>query len=210
MIGVFDLETQALSTDPGPDGRPIGWSLERRHLMGISWGCIWTSDQQMHHYDWLDLERMAAKIESLDLLVSFNGVGFDAPLLAGCLGREIPWPPHCDLMLPIHDALGYRVSLDDMATANLGITKTGYGGHAPQLWRDGKYGALAAYCARDVELTRDLYMLALRGWLLAPDGRRVRYSRDFLRGVTETRQGATKHTQDRHGIGQASNVPQNG
>lgn len=192
MITVFDLETQRLSTDIGPDGKPIGWSLDRRGLMEISWGCCCCSlskDQWfMHHFDWDDLERLASKIERSDLIVSYNGISFDIPLLESVLGRKIMVKAHCDLILPTQKVLGYRLPMKDLAEGNLGISKSGYSCHAPQLFRDGKYGALAEYCARDVEITRDLFLLALeQGYLLSTDGTRIEYSMEFLRGRNESK-----------------------
>ena len=183
MIGIFDLETQALSSDPGPDGRPISWSLDRRGLMGISWGCMWCSDGTMHHYCWEEIKQMAERLERCSLVVGYNGKSFDLPLLSAIVGREVEVPSHCDLMEIVQASLGHRLSLDDLAAQNISRKKSGYGGHAPTLYREQRYGALATYCARDVELTRDLYFLATsRGMLYAPRGRTIITPARWLQG----------------------------
>jgi len=214
MILVLDCETQALSTDPAPDGRPIGWSLDRRGYMGISWACAFRSLGRdrwfMHHFDSQDLDRFVRMIEAADLVVTYNGISFDVPLIEAVVGRRLSIRSHCDIILPIKPCLGHRLSLDDLAQANLGIGKSGYGGHAPQLWRDGKFGALAEYCARDVEVTRDIYLAARKGYLLSPDGREIPYTRELLLGETGRHQKGTIEAKHRQGIKSETNVSQNG
>lgn len=175
-ILVFDLETQALATDVAPDGKPITWARNRLHLMGLSWGCTWSSDGHFRHYCWLQesIASLAREVEQADLLVSFNGIAFDLPLLSGLVGRTITPRRHCDLLALCHASLGWRPSLASLAQTNLGTGKSGFGGHAPQLWRDQRYGELASYCERDVRLTRDLFFLAAgRGYLLSPEGQHI-------------------------------------
>jgi len=172
---IFDLETIRLAADMADDGRPIGWAPERLHLMGISWGCMWsTATGEVEHFDEYTFSRLAQALERAALVVSFNGIKFDVPLLSGYLKRELTIPRHCDLLAIIYQSCGKRYSLDDIAAANLGYGKTGYGGHAPELFRSGRIADLATYCARDVGLTRDLFFLAVaRGWLYAPDSSRI-------------------------------------
>ena len=170
----LDMETQALSSDKGPDGREIGWTLERRGMMGASWACAATDTGLMLHYCWQEMDKLASRLEHADLVVSFNGKSFDLPLLSAVVEREVQVQRHCDLMDFVKRSLGHRLSLDQLAHINLGTGKTGHGGHAPTLYREERYGALAAYCARDVEILRDLYYLGLsRGALDAPGGRKI-------------------------------------
>ena len=171
MIAIFDLETERMASDAAPDGRPIGWSLERRSLMGISWGVAWCSDGHFRHYDRQNLPALGRLLEEAALVVSYNGISFDVPLLSGVLERPLEIRRHCDLLALVQRSSGGKWKLDEMARANLPGGKSGWGGHAPQLYRDGRLADLATYCERDVAITRDLFFLATaRGYLRSPSG----------------------------------------
>lgn len=175
MILVFDTETILLASDLAADGQPIGWSPSRLPLLGLSWACVWSSeDGGFHHFDQGTLEKLCALLERADLLVSFNGKRFDLPLLSGLLGRPVQPYRHCDLLEVVEGSTGHRMKLDDLAYANLDMGKSGWGGHAPQLYRDQRYGDLATYCEQDVRVTRDLWFLgAARGWWHDGEGHRI-------------------------------------
>lgn len=186
MIVIFDLETERLAADAGPDGRPIGWSLERRALMGISWGCAWCSDGHFRHYDRQTIPALAKLLEEAGLVVSYNGRSFDVPLLEGVLERGLEIRRHCDLLAIIERFCGRKWKLDEMAKANNCAGKNGHGGHAPQLYRDGRFADLATYCERDVALTRDLFWDATnRGYLNAPNGGLIRMPAGWVQAKEE-------------------------
>ena len=54
--------------------------------------------------------------------------------------------PQLDLLEEIHRSLGYRVKLDDVAQATIGMGKTGHGLQAVEFWKEGKIKELADYC----------------------------------------------------------------
>ncbi len=53
--------------------------------------------------------------------------------------------------------LSFRVSLDSVARATLGDTKSATGLQAVAWWREGKLDLLADYCKMDVDVTRRIY-----------------------------------------------------
>jgi DEAD/DEAH box helicase domain-containing protein len=55
--------------------------------------------------------------------------------------------------------MGQRISLDRLASANLGLNKTHHGSEAGALYREGKMDELKEYCVNDVKLTKELYDL---------------------------------------------------
>ena len=67
------------------------------------------------------------------------------------LPRQIPT---LDLLVEIEKKLGHRLSLDAVATATLGVGKTGDGLDAIRWWREGKLLEIAEYCCFDVKVTR--------------------------------------------------------
>lgn len=160
----LDLETRRLARDLGEGSE--GWRALRHGYGGASAIVIWDSssgrpflfDDHCVH-DAVDL------IEKNDLLLTFNGVGFDVPVLEGLSHNHIRIKYHLDLLQLIWGALvivgrtkGY--SLDDVAYRTLGHGKTGDGKDAPALAEEGRFGELFQYCLDDVVLTRDLFRFA--------------------------------------------------
>jgi DEAD/DEAH box helicase domain-containing protein len=183
---VYDLEiVKAIPPKKAEDREPDvayceGWDDKRN--MGISVLCA---------YDYLD-DRYRVfcednKEEFLELarrrkcLVSWNGVGFDNPVIDACWGTTIPSRMCYDLMREAKIACGFEgdvimrgFRLDDWAAANLGGGKTGDGAMAPVDWQRGRYGSVIDYCLADVWLTKRLMDRVLAcGILVQPrkDGR---------------------------------------
>lgn len=77
----------------------------------------------------------------------------------------------------MHERLNYRVSLNNLGQATLGEPKSADGMQALQWWKEGRCEEIAAYCRKDVDLTRRLYLFGLtEGYLLFSNkaGQRVR------------------------------------
>lgn len=66
----------------------IGWN--NKSLLGISIGCWWSyADSRMHWFDTHTLgETVQHFVETQPLLVSFNGIAFDFPLMRGLLRQQ--------------------------------------------------------------------------------------------------------------------------
>jgi DEAD/DEAH box helicase domain-containing protein len=58
--------------------------------------------------------------------------------------------------------LGYRLSLDHLASVTLNAGKTADGLDALRWWREGKMAKILEYCRSDVAITRDLYLFGLK------------------------------------------------
>ena len=67
---------------------PLGW--DNKAALGLSIGCSWDSaDQRCHVFDVHTLEEtMRSWVVRQPILVSFNGLAFDFPLMRGLLRRE--------------------------------------------------------------------------------------------------------------------------
>jgi len=86
----------------------------------------------------------------------------------------------------IAERLGYRLSLDRVATTTLGIRKEGDGLAALRWFARGEMDRLAAYCQKDVEITRDLFLFGLRQHHLLfrnKAGQEVRLPVDFAKSI---------------------------
>jgi DEAD/DEAH box helicase domain-containing protein len=65
--------------------------------------------------------------------------------------------PTVDIMEDVYRVLGFRLGLDALASATLGITKSANGMQAIRWCHQGRMKELFDYCQQDVEVTRQLY-----------------------------------------------------
>ena len=167
--GVFDLETQRSAEDVG------GWHLARK--MKMSCGVVYDSRAD-DYFVYLEKE-MAALVEHLSRLecvVGFNILRFDYQVLSGYTPFDFDRLPTVDLLTLVRQALGHRLSLDHLARATLGATKSADGLDALRWWREGRMDQIIDYCRDDVRITRDLYHYALEnGHLLYTDRQGVKF-----------------------------------
>ena len=110
--------------------------------------------------------------EARALLVGFNTINFDNAVLR-TVGVSIPEAKCYDLLREAWAALGFGpkfdksthagYGLDAISKSTLGVRKTGYGGHAPVAWQQGRIGEVIDYCLNDVRLTVGLFDLVVAG-----------------------------------------------
>lgn len=104
-----------------------------------------------------EISILEERLKSADLLIGFNIRKFDLPVLAPYLFLSIETLPILDLMEEIEKVRGHRVSLHSVAQATLGVTKSGEGWNAVNLYDQGRMDELKKYCLNDVKLTKDIY-----------------------------------------------------
>jgi DEAD/DEAH box helicase domain-containing protein len=92
-----------------------------------------------------------------DTVVGFNLIHFDYHVLKPYTAKDFSQLNTIDMLLLIRDRLGFRVSLDSLAQATLGIGKSADGLQAIKWYREGKTKELIAYCKDDVEITYRIY-----------------------------------------------------
>ena len=151
----FDIETRKLANDVG------GWGALKRGEGGASAIVVWSGEAgRPYLFDDNCVEDAVALLESAPCVVSFNGIGFDVPILEGLLGRKLRLEAHIDLLDHIWSASGRRshkgYGLGPTSERTLGRTKTEDAKMAPELADSGQFGRLFNYCLEDVLLTRDL------------------------------------------------------
>ena len=157
---VFDLETQRSAAEVG------GWN--RAYLMGMSLAVVWDSHRQAHTtYFEDDFEALLDHLQSAELVVGFNVIGFDFSVLRGYSTFDFGTLNTLDILRDVHAQLGYRLSLDALGTATLDTPKSADGLQALQWYKEGRLDLIEAYCKKDVEVTRDLFYFGMtRGHLL--------------------------------------------
>jgi DEAD/DEAH box helicase domain-containing protein len=147
-IVYFDLETQRTANDVG------GWDKKRD--MGMSLGVTYST--ALGEYRIFGEKRVNDLVDQLlkaDLVVGFNVINFDYEVLMGYTILDLPHQCRTlDLMVDIEKKLGHRLGLDTLASASLGVGKTGDGLDAIRWWREGKMLQIAEYCCFDVKCTK--------------------------------------------------------
>lgn len=149
-ILVLDLETQRSFDEVG--GRH---NLEKLKvsLVGLY------SFQQDKFMTFLEneLKKLEKILQEAEVIIGFNIRKFDYPVLAPYLSFDPRRLPSLDIMQEIEGQVGHRVSLDSVAVATLGCSKTGDGLEAISMFRQGRLEELKNYCLDDVKITRDIF-----------------------------------------------------
>jgi len=169
MFIFFDTEVSKPIEEVG------GWNAARTGAAGLSAAvCLYEPSSRVRIFDNATLEELVHELETPGItLVTFNGEGFDLPLIGGLFGRSITPSRHLDLLSLVSEGDGLKGwGLDDVCKRTLGRGKTGHGAFAPTLVRQGRWAELFDYCLNDVYLTRDLFFhIRSRGTVISPDGR---------------------------------------
>lgn len=149
-IVYFDLESQKLFEEVG--GRDPGKLL-------LACGVTWSTERNDFAVYWeKDAPALVAELKAADRVIGFNIISFDYEVLK-------PYTPaenfrafrSTDMLQDIHRTLGFRLSLDTIAKATLGATKTADGIKSVEWFRNGELDKVAEYCKADVDITRRVY-----------------------------------------------------
>lgn len=151
---VLDIETQNTFQDVG---------AYNPSLLNVSLvGCYFYETDTFEAFFEADLPKLWPRLERAERIVGYNLVGFDYPCLQRYYSGDIMRLPTVDLLVEIEKRLGFRIKLDDVAHATLGVGKSGHGLQAVEFWKKGELEKLKEYCLQDVRVTRDVYDFALQ------------------------------------------------
>lgn len=150
---VLDLETQHSFQEIGNDPRKLKVSV-----VGIF---EYATNQYLAFRD-SELTELFPKLEKASLLVGFNINKFDLPVLSPYYVGKTSQFKTLDMLDEVEKVLGFRVALDDLARATLGLKKSGHGFLAIDYFRNGQWDKLIDYCLHDVKITRELYEYGLK------------------------------------------------
>ena len=183
---VYDIEIKKAILGRGEEPQEgveycEGWS--DHEAMGVSTVCCYDYKEDRYRVFCEDnMGEFLALTYARDILVSFNGVGFDNKVLAHalpapaeplkwlnatpCLAEPLKWlnEKSYDIFAEIRDVSGIWCGLDATIKANgLGAGKTGNGALAPVWYQTGEWGRLIDYCLMDTKLTKQLFDVILAG-----------------------------------------------
>lgn len=154
----FDLETQRSFGDVG--------GAANKDKMGMSVGVTYATETGQYHIFGEDqVEELIDQLVKADLVVGYNHVQFDYPVLMGYTIYDlVAQTVNCDMMLKLEETLGFRLKLDSVAKASLGAAKTADGLDALKWWQLYKKTGenehlmnIAEYCCYDVKVTKEVY-----------------------------------------------------
>lgn len=147
----FDLETQNLFQDVG--GR------ENIDKLRVACGVTWSTQRNDFSVYWeKDVPALIEELKSATKIVGYNLRGFDYRVLQPYAPEtRFASLPTLDLLLDLQRILGFRISLDSIASASLGLTKTADGMQSVEWFRAGELDKVAEYCKADVDITRRVY-----------------------------------------------------
>jgi DEAD/DEAH box helicase domain-containing protein len=149
---IFDLETKRLASDVG------GWSNIEK--MGFAAGVTYNvhaNEYAKYTEDSVDV--LLGSIQEAELLVGFNLLRFDFVVLKpyGLRVDQSLRRKSLDLLVELHNILGFRLGLGNLAEATLGESKSADGIQSVQWYRDGEIDKVLDYCEQDVRVTYELW-----------------------------------------------------
>ena len=147
----FDLESQNLFDDEA--GR------ENIDKLRVACGVTWSTQKNDFSVYWeKDVPALIDELISATRVIGFNLKGFDYLVLQPYAPEfRFASIPTLDMLLELQKILGFRVSLDSIASASLGATKTADGIKSVEWFRAGELDKVAEYCKADVDITRRVY-----------------------------------------------------
>lgn len=131
---------------------------KKLHLLKVSVACAYDSKTKSYlAFEEREMLKLEELLKRCELIVGFNIRDFDMEVLAPYFMTPISQFPVFDLLVEIEKVRGHRVSLQSVAQATLGISKSGSGWDAINFYKEGKIEELKKYCMDDVKITKDIY-----------------------------------------------------
>lgn len=156
-ILVFDIETQNTFQDTGKS-RADAWKKLRVSVVGV-YEYLTGEYKTYEEKELMDLDK---RFQKADLIMGFNVLGFDLPVLANYFFTPVDRFPVLDLMTAIEKNRGHRASLDGVAKPTLKTKKSGSGLDAITYWKEGRIEELKKYCLDDVRITKEVFEYGCR------------------------------------------------
>jgi DEAD/DEAH box helicase domain-containing protein len=150
-VQFMDIETQRGADEVG------GW--ENKHLMKLAVGVVYdTLDDRYHTYFENQVDQMFERMFQADLVIGFNHVGFDYPVLQAYSVEDLAKKIRSfDMLEDIRKRLGFRLKLNDLAKHTLKVEKLADGLQSLEWFKAGEMDKIVEYCIQDVKVTKELF-----------------------------------------------------
>lgn len=136
---------------------------KKLHLLKVSVACAYDSRTDAYHsFEEKEMLKLDDLMKKADMIVGFNVRDFDMEVLAPYLLTPVSQFPVLDILVEFEKARGHRISLQSVAQATLGASKSGSGWDAIRLFNEGRMEELKRYCLDDVKLTREVFEYGLK------------------------------------------------
>ena len=147
---VFDIETQKSFEEVGGKDNfgKLGVSVVGAYVYGLN---------QYLTFEEHEIPEFEKLLTKAGRVVGFNIHHFDLAVLQPYISWNLQTLSTLDLMDDIKKSLGFRLYLDSLAEATLGVRKSGSGLEALRWYKEGKIDEIKKYCLKDVEITKNLY-----------------------------------------------------
>lgn len=157
---IFDIETKKIFDDiVGSNPADLGISIISVYKRQLDDGFNEVSGKMESFFE-EDFAKMWVLFSNVDRIIGFNSLHFDVPAMATLSPYDFKKLNHFDIMNHVKNALGFRLSLNAIATETLGHTKIDNGLNAVYYWQEHSKESLAKlkkYCEMDVIVTKEVY-----------------------------------------------------
>ena len=161
----FDIETKKIFDDiEGYNPADLGISIVSIYKRQID-NNFNEINGKMESFFEADFSKMWALFSNVDRIIGFNSLHFDVPAMAPLAPYDFKKLKHFDIMDHVKNSLGFRLSLNAIATETLGHTKIDNGLNAVYYWQEHSKESLTKlkkYCEMDVMVTKEVYDFGLK------------------------------------------------
>ena len=136
---------------------------KKLHLLKVSVACLYDSrTNQYLSFEEKEMLKFEEYLKKADLLIGFNIRDFDMEVLSPYLITPIKNFPVLDILVEFEKVRGHRISLQSVAQATIGESKSGSGLDAIKYFQEGRMDELKKYCLDDVRITKEVYEYGLK------------------------------------------------
>jgi len=136
---------------------------KKLHLLKVSVACLYDSrTKQYLAFEEKELLKFEEYLKKADVVIGFNVRDFDMEVLAPYLITPIKNFPVLDILVEFEKVRGHRISLQSVAQATIGESKSGSGLDAIKYFQEGRFDELKKYCLDDVRITKEVYEYGLK------------------------------------------------
>ena len=157
---IFDIETKKIFDDiEGYNPADLGILIVSVYSRTVNEKGEETEGEMKSFWE-DDLAKIWPMFINADRIIGFNSLHFDVPALMPLAPYDFKKLKHFDLMDHVKGALGFRLSLNAIASETLGHGKSDNGLNAVYYWQEHSEESLAKllkYCEMDVMVTKEVY-----------------------------------------------------
>ena len=168
-IVYLDIESQKTIAQAGGD-----WS--KLHRMKLAVAVAWCEPAgELRIFTERDIKELAALLRSASLVIGYNLLRFDIPIIKGYRGVNLTGVRCRDLLVDIAEQTEERHSLASLLKVNFGLEAKASGLECIEWWQEGQVAKVVETCANDVLHIRRLHLSgAKQGFVCVPGAAKQR------------------------------------